>query len=160
MKISSDYVDLLRALNDAGADYLIVGAYAVVHYTEPRYTKDMDIWVRAEPDNAERVHRALAVFGAPLHDLTIDDLCTPGLVFQIGVEPVRVDILMGLPGLDFEDAWRAAGNATFGGVPVRVLGVTHLLESKRRAGRPQDLIDIERLDQATRTATSDDEPSR
>lgn len=156
MEISSDYVDLLRALNDAGADYLIVGAYAVVHYTEPRYTKDLDLWVRAEPDNAERVYRALAEFGAPLHELSIDDLCTPGMVFQVGVEPVRVDILMGLPGLVFAEAWRGASEATFGGIPVRVLGIGHLLESKRRAGRPQDQLDVQSLERAAAMPGGDD----
>jgi len=147
MRINSDYVDLLRALNDAGAEFLIVGAYAVIHYTEPRYTKDLDLWVRPHADNAEKVLEALVEFGAPLHDLTRDDLCNPTLVFQMGIEPVRVDILMGLPGLDFEDAWNDAGETTFGGVPVRVMSRKHLIVAKRRAGRPQDLLDAEKLEE-------------
>jgi hypothetical protein len=145
MKLSSDYVDLLRALNDAGADYLVVGAYAVIFHAEPRFTKDLDVWVRPQRDNAERVYQALEVFGAPLANLDIDDLCNPTMVFQIGLEPVRVDILMGLPGLDFQSVWDAAVEATYDGVPIRVMGVRDLIEAKTRANRPQDRIDVDRL---------------
>ncbi len=150
MRISSGYADLLLALNDAGVEFLIVGAYAVIHYTEPRYTKDLDLWIRPQPENAEKVLQALTAFGAPRHGLTLNDLCDPAMVFQIGIEPVRVDILMGQPGLDFEDAWAEAGRTTFGGIPIRVLGRRHLIESKRRAGRPQDLLDVERLENASK----------
>ena len=147
MRINSDYVDLLRVLSDAGAEFLIVGAYAVIHYTEPRYTKDLDLWIRPVPANAEKVMVALVEFGAPLHDLTLEDLCNPTMVFQIGIEPVRVDILMGLPGLDFEAAWADAGETTYGGVPVRVMSRKHLIAAKQRAGRPQDLLDVEKLEE-------------
>jgi predicted nucleotidyltransferase len=147
MTVNSDYADLLCALNDAGAEFLIVGAYAVIHYTEPRYTKDLDLWIRPSADNAERVHAALTEFGAPLDNLTTDDLCDPTLVFQIGLEPVRIDIFMGLPGLDFEEVWTAATKTTFGEIPIRVMSREHLIAVKTRAGRPQDLLDVEKLEE-------------
>jgi predicted nucleotidyltransferase len=135
-------------LNDAGAEFLVVGAYAVIHYTEPRYTKDLDLWVRPSPDNAARVYQALAAFGAPLDTLSVDDLTNPTMVFQMGIEPVRVDILMGLPGLDFDESMAHALTSTFGGIPVHIMGLDQLIVAKRAAGRPQDLIDLDRLERA------------
>jgi predicted nucleotidyltransferase len=142
MPISSDFVDLLRALNDAEAEFLVVGAYAVAYYAEPRYTKDLDLWVGSTPENARRVYRALAAFGAPLNDLKETDLLDPTVVYQIGIEPVRADILAGMEGLNFETAWRDSEQTTFGGQNVRVIGLKHLIALKRRAGRPQDRLDV------------------
>ena len=83
--MNSDFNDLLQALNDEAVEYLIVGGYAVGKYTEPRYTKDIDIWINASVENAERVLRALAKFGAPLANITVDDFTDPDLFYQIGV---------------------------------------------------------------------------
>jgi len=93
MPIPSDYKELLKILNRHRVRYLIVGAYAVIHYTEPRYTKDLDIWVEPEIKNAKRVYEALKEFGAPLKDISVADFANKNLVYQIGVEPVRVDII-------------------------------------------------------------------
>ncbi len=105
MATNPDFKELFAALCDAGAEFLVVGAHAVMFHTVPRYTKDLDIWVRPTRANAERVLRALVAFGAPLAGLTEQDLTTPGTIFQMGVAPNRVDILTGLDGVSFDDAY-------------------------------------------------------
>ena len=105
MKTNSDFEDLLAAFNAPGVEYLVVDAHALAAHGHPRASKDLDVWVNATADNAERVYRALASFGAPLDDLGVDDLSTAGTIFQIGVEPVRVDIITSIDGVDFEEAW-------------------------------------------------------
>jgi hypothetical protein len=148
MAVNPDFRDLFSALNAAEARFLVVGAYAVIHHTDPRYTKDLDVWVEPEPGNAARVFEALATFGAPLAELTLADLCNPEMVFQIGIEPNRIDILMGLEGVSFFAAWEGSASSTYGGEPIRILGIQDLLVAKRAAGRPQDLLDVERLELA------------
>jgi hypothetical protein len=96
------------------------------------------------------VLKALAAFGAPVAALTAADLCDPEMVFQIGIEPNRIDILMGLVGLEFSSAWLRAETVTYGGVPIRVLGIDDLMLTKRAAGRPQDQLDVERLELASK----------
>jgi hypothetical protein len=88
--MNSDFKDLLLALNDAGAEYLVVGGYAVAKHTEPRYTKDLDVWINNTRDNAERVLNAIRAFGAPVSNISLDDLTTEGMFYQIGIEPVRI----------------------------------------------------------------------
>jgi hypothetical protein len=145
MDVNRDFSELLSALNDAGAQYLVVGAHAVAYYTEPRYTKDFDLWVAASARNAERVWAALAQFGAPLKGMQRADFANPDLVYQMGVEPNRVDVLMGIDGVTFATAWRNRVRTSYGGIPIFVLGYADLLRAKRAAGRPQDLLDLERL---------------
>lgn len=96
--MNSDFSDLLQALNDEAVEYLIVGGYAGGKYTEPRYTKDIDVWINTTADNVVRVFRALQKFGAPLSGIDISDFMNPDMFFQIGVEPSRIDILMGSTG--------------------------------------------------------------
>jgi hypothetical protein len=144
--VNLDFVDLLRSLCDAEARFLVVGAYAVSFHSEPRATGDLDIWVEASPENARRVHGALAVFGAPLQDLSVEDLHSPGVVFQMGVAPRRIDILTSITGVDFEEAWSSRVQATQSGVTFGVLGREALLRNKRTLGRPKDLLDVETLE--------------
>ncbi len=148
MESNPDFRDLFRCLNDAGARYLVVGAYAVIFHTEPRYSKDIDIWVEPSPGNAENVFRALARFGAPLADLTMEDLTNVELVYQIGVEPNRIDILMDVKGLRFEDAWAHRAQSTYEDQPVSILSLEDTLASKVAASRPQDLLDAAALEAA------------
>jgi len=105
MQIPLDYKELLKILNRHKAKYLIVGAYAVAYYAEPRYTKDIDIWIESSQNNARKVYSALKKFGAPLENITLNDFTNENLVYQVGVAPIRVDIIMGLKGLNFEKAW-------------------------------------------------------
>lgn len=145
MTINSDFVELLLAFNAAGAEYLVIGAYAVAYHARPRATADLDIFVRPTHENAERVYRALATFGAPLENLTVDDLTSEDLIYQIGVAPVRVDIITTIEGVSFETAWQGRLAGVIGDVPVNVIGRDELVANKRAAGRPKDLADLESL---------------
>jgi len=143
--MNSDFKDLLQALNDADAEYLVVGGYAVIEHTEPRYTKDIDVWVNNTRENAERVLAALAEYGAPVGDLSIEYLTSDDAFFQIGVEPVRIDIIMNLIGLDFETCWKRRLVAQVDGLPVSFIAIRDLITNKEASGRPMDLVDVERL---------------
>lgn len=147
--MSPDFRDLLAAFNAHGVEYLVVGAHALAAHGHVRATKDLDVWVRAEPLNAARTLQALAAFGAPLHDLTAEDLAVPGTVFRIGVPPVRIDVITAIDGAEFEDAWEDRMATTFAGVPVFVLSRSHLVQNKKAAGRLQDLADVESLERGT-----------
>ncbi len=134
------------ALSDAEIDFLVVGAYAMAVHGHPRATGDLDIWVRPSSDNASRVYLALAEFGAPLDDLSVEDLATPGVVFQIGVEPSRIDILTSISGVEFNSAWRRRQSIELEGISLNVIGRTDLIVNKRASGRTKDLADAETLD--------------
>lgn len=140
--MNPDFAEILSALSAAGAEYIVVGAFAVAAHGNPRATGDIDIWVRPTRENAERVLQALRAFGAPLFDLTIDDLVDEQTVFQIGVAPVRIDILAGIDGVEFEDAWPRRVMAALGTESAPVLSLVDLAANKRAAGRPKDLVDL------------------
>jgi hypothetical protein len=144
--MSPDFKDLLAAFNVHGVEYLVVGAHALAAHGHVRATKDLDVWVRPDPANAVRTLEALASFGAPLHDLTAEDLSVSGTVFQIGVPPVRIDVITAIDGVAFEDAWRGRLETAFAGIPVSVLSRGHLIANKKAAGRLQDLADVENLE--------------
>lgn len=145
MPLNSDFKDLLRAFNDKNAEYLLIGGYAVMFYTEPRYTKDLDLWVRASPKNAKRVYSALREFGAPLSGLSEGDFTEEGYYYQMGVPPVRVDIFMSVPGLEFDQAWPRRKQIDFDGVPVNLISKPDLVTVKRASGRHIDLHDVDQL---------------
>ena len=144
--MNRDFVEMLSALRDAGADHLIVGAHALAAHGRPRATGDLDIWVRPTPDNARRVYSALEAFGAPLHDLSLAELSSPDLVFQIGVAPARIDILTSISGVEFPEAWADRISVRIGGLDVPVMGRQTLIRNKRAAGRPRDLADVAELE--------------
>jgi hypothetical protein len=148
MGVNPDFRDLLYEFNAAEARFLVVGAHAVTYYSTPRYTKDLDLWVDADGDNPRRVYAALARFGAPLHELTVEDLSAPETVFQIGVEPNRIDLLTTVEGLNFESAWERREMSAYGGIPIPILSLEDLTICKKIAGRPQDLLDVESLEKA------------
>ena len=144
--MNRDFAEMLAALSAAGADFMVIGAYAVAVYARPRATGDLDIWIRSTPDNAARVWAALSAFGAPLHELTRDDLATDDLVFQIGVAPNRIDLLTTISGVSFDDAWNRRTTVELWGLAVPVIGRDDLITSKRAAGRPRDLADLADLE--------------
>jgi hypothetical protein len=144
--MNPDFVDLLRAFADADVRFMIVGAYALAVHGRPRATGDLDIWIDATPENAPRVVRALAAFGAPLAEITEADFARPGVVYQIGVPPGRIDILTDLTGLTFEQAWRDRIRRPFGEIEVDFLGRAAFVHNKRATGRLKDLSDIEGMD--------------
>lgn len=145
MAVNPDFKDLLSALCDEAAEFIVVGAHAVMFFTEPRYTKDLDVWVRPSKENAVRVRRALAHFGAPLADLTIEDLAVPGTIFQLGIAPNRIDVLTSIEAVEFEPAYARAAQSTYGGVGIRILAAEDLVTNKRAVGRKQDALDVEKL---------------
>jgi hypothetical protein len=145
MFVNSDFTDLLRLFNAKGVRYLIIGGYAVIQYAEPRYTKDLDVWISTDTANAQAVFQALRAFGAPLAELTEADFAEDGYFYQMGVPPVRVDILMGIPGIEFEKAWKQKVAIDFDGLLVTFISREDLITAKRASGRPQDLIDADTL---------------
>ncbi len=145
MFVNSDFSDLLQIFNDQNVRYLVIGGYAVVQYAEPRFTKDLDVLISTDIANAEAVYNSLREFGAPLTGLTSKDFSEEGFFFQIGVSPIRVDVLMGIPGVDFEDCWNRRVEVDFDGLNVIFISKNDLIISKRAAGRPQDLIDADLL---------------
>jgi predicted nucleotidyltransferase len=147
MFVNSDFSELLRIFNDHNVRYLVIGGYAVVQYAEPRFTKDLDILIGTDLRNAQAVYNALGEFGAPLAGLTPKDFSEQGFFFQMGMPPVRVDILMGIPGIGFDKCWERRAEVDFEGLKVIFISKEDLIISKRAAGRPQDLIDADLLSQ-------------
>ena len=146
--MNRDFVEMLSALSEAGAEYLVVGAHALAHHGRPRATGDLDIWIRPTSQNVERVWEALRRFGAPLEDLTQEELTRTGFVYQIGVPPVRIDLLSSLSGLEFDGAWRARSTVHIGSLAVPILGKLDLIRNKRAVGRPRDLLDADELERS------------
>ncbi|MFA4888952.1 MAG: hypothetical protein WC628_05205 [Candidatus Omnitrophota bacterium] len=153
MLVPSDYKELLKILNKHRVRCLIVGAYAVAYHAEPRYSKDIDIWVEPEEGNAKKVYAALKEFGAPLRGIKIGDFANKTLVYQIGVAPVRVDIIMGIPGITFKQAWEHRARTRFEGVMANILGIKELIKAKEKARRTIDAIDLENLQQRLKLRT-------
>lgn len=148
MPVNPDFRDLFAALNGAGAEYLLVGGYALAVHAAPRFTKDLDVWVNPTPENARCVMAALGTFGAPLGDLTEADLATPGIVFQMGLPPNRIDLLTSIDGVSFPEAWPSRLLTEYGGERLSVIGREQLIANKRASGRPQDLVDAETLERS------------
>jgi hypothetical protein len=144
--MNRDFVEMLSALRDVGAEYLVVGAHALAAHGRPRATGDLDLWIRPTPTNASRVYDALQAFGAPLQQLRVDELAAPDLVFQIGVAPARIDILTSVSGVGFDDAWPDRINVRIGELDVPVIGREALIRNKRATGRPRDIADIAELE--------------
>ncbi len=144
--MNRDFRDLLAEFNANGVEFLIVGAHALAAHGHVRATKDLDLWIRPEAENARRVVKALRAFGAPLLDLTEHDLAGPDLVFQIGLAPVRIDVVTSIDGVDFTEAWGERFRTRFAGQPAAVLSRRHLIQNKRASGRLQDLADLENLE--------------
>lgn len=146
LPIPTDFAEMLSALSDAGADYLLVGAHALAVHGRPRATGDLNLWIRPTPGNAARVWEALDRFGAPLGGLQLSDLTEAETVIQFGVAPVRIDLLTSLSGVEFGAAWARRETVMLNGVPVPVLGREDLIRNKRATGRLQDLADVEALE--------------
>ncbi len=147
--MNSDFKDLLRTFAEEEVEYLIVGAYAVIHHSQPRYTKDLDIWIRPNAKNVHRVARAFARFGIPLIEVTERDFADEGLQFAIGVPPSQIDFLTSLPGApSFAEAWQNKSSDLIGSIPVHFLGEADLIAAKETAARPQDLADLDELRRA------------
>jgi len=149
MILPEDLKQLLRAFNEYGVEYLVVGGYAVGIYAEPRATKDLDLFIRSEVKNSEAVFRALAAFGAPLAGLTAADFRDdPDSIFQIGRPPARVDILQHIDGVTFDDAWQQRAKTSLEEVETYVISARLLIQNKLQTGGLRDLADVEAIREA------------
>ncbi|HEX6278763.1 MAG TPA: hypothetical protein VFZ49_01990 [Pyrinomonadaceae bacterium] len=143
--MNPDFKDLLQAFNDERVKYMIIGGYAVIKHTEPRFTKDLDLWVSPDKENAERVYAALAKFGAPITDLEPDDFTEHDFFFTMGIAPNRIDLLFDLKGVETDMAWERGIKGNLGDLEVIFIGREDLIKNKEAAGRLQDLADAEKL---------------
>lgn len=148
MLTSPDFKELLSLFKKHNVQYLIVGGYAVMRYSEPRFTKDLDILIAVNDANAAAVYNALLEFGAPLRNLTPQDFAQEGYFYQMGVPPLRVDVLMSIPGVDFVKAWTRCETVRIADIEMHFISKDDLIEAKLASGRPQDLLDLEHLKRA------------
>lgn len=148
--MNEDFRDLLAELLATGTRFLVVGAHAMAVHGVPRATGDLDVWIAADPANADRVWTALLRFGAPVAAMGVgrDDLTRPDQVVQIGLPPRRIDILTSITGVGFDEAWSGRVTHDLGGLPVPFLGRAELVRNKRATGRTKDRADLEALGEA------------
>jgi hypothetical protein len=145
--VNRDFEEILAALCAAGADFLLVGAHALAVHGVPRATGDLDLWIRPTAENARRVFDALVSFGAPLADLSVEDLHSPDLVYQIGLPPCRIDLLTSISGIDFESAWSGRLRVRVGDLDVACLSREDFVKNKLATGRPRDIADVAMLEE-------------
>ncbi len=146
-ELNPDFRDLLLAFTGEGVEFVVVGAHALALHGVPRFTGDLDVLVRPTSENGAKVYRALVRFGAPIAatGVTATDFATPGIVYQIGVPPSRIDVLTAITGVSFDEAWASREAADLEGATVYFLGREALLRNKQATGRPKDLADVARL---------------
>lgn len=149
VSLPDDFVDIVLCLNAEAVDFVIVGAHALAVHGAPRATGDLDILVRATPENSERVYRALVRFGAPIaaHGLTAADFRTPGTVYQMGLPPHRIDVLTEISGVTYDEAATDTTSALLGSERARFIGLDAMIRNKKASGRTKDLADAEALEE-------------
>ena len=145
MKTEKDYEEFLELLNKHNVRYCVVGAFALAFHARPRYTKDMDIFVEATTDNAERLLIALDEFGFGSLNLAVEDFSTQGNIIQLGYEPVRIDIMTSIKGMEFAEVWRNRIQGPYGKQTVNYIDCQNLIRSKKLSNRAQDKADLELL---------------
>ena len=148
IELFDDFRDILVELHKAGARFVVLGGHAVAFHGHPRATKDLDVLVEADPDNAKRVYAALAAFGAPLSvfEVNVEDFASYDGVLQLGVPPRRIDIINRADGITFAEAVEDGESFELDGCSIPVIGRAALIKNKRAAGRPQDIADVKALD--------------
>jgi hypothetical protein len=145
MEVQQDFRDLLALFNAHKVDYLIVGAHALAYHGAPRYTGDIDIFVRPDPENAKNILSVLEEFGFGSLGLTVEDFTVHGKVVQLGVAPVRVDIVTSLTGISWEEAYVRRVTGTYGDIQVYFIGREQFIQNKRAIGRKKDIADLEAI---------------
>lgn len=146
--LPEDFRDMLGQLVSCEVEFLLVGGLAFSTYGEPRATKDLDVWINPTPENARRLFRALAQFGAPAHGATEKDFAKAGTILQLGVPPVRIDLLTAIDGVQFPSAWSHQRTAEFADLPgckVPVIAMEDMVANKELVARPQDLVDVAQI---------------
>lgn len=150
--LNQDFRDIISALSNAHAEYLLVGAYAMAYHGAPRATGDLDIWVRPDLENASRVIAALREFGAPMEGINQEDLSREDWVIQLGVVPRRIDLITTISGVAFAEAWASRAIASIEGLQIPTIDLRSLIQNKKASGRPKDLVDAKALERiATRS---------
>jgi len=144
--LKQDYKDMIRIFLEEKVQFLLVGGIAVIFHGYVRMTKDIDLWILASKENAESVVKALAKFGAPMQDISTDDFEHEGTIFQIGIEPIRIDIITKIAGLNFEEANANARTIEIEDLKIPTISIQDLIKNKKASGRKQDLIDAEKLE--------------
>lgn len=145
MKLSPDLREFIALLNSHKVEFLVVGAHALAFHGLPRYTKDVDFFISTDPANAEAITAVIREFGFASTGLKAEDFRTPDLVIQLGVEPHRIDLLTGLSGIDWAEAWTSRDPGMLDGIPVHFLSKEAYIKNKLASGRPQDIADVARL---------------
>ncbi len=145
-KLNEDFAEFARLLELAGVRYLVCGGYSVALHGFPRYTGDIDFFVAISPENAAKLVSVFEQFGFGALGLEQDDFSRPDFVVEIGREPRKIQILTGIDGVSFDDAWRRRVEVNVGGVPLKFLGKQDLITNKRASGRPKDKIDLLELE--------------
>lgn len=145
LELANDYKEFLRLLRAHGVEYLLIGGWAVGYYGYPRATYDLDVWIAISPANAARVVKALAEFGFGLTELSTDLFLQPDKIVRMGVEPVRIELMTSISGVEFEECYRERLETTLKGVPVSLINLRHLKINKEASGRLKDLADLEQL---------------
>lgn len=145
MKVEKDFEDLLRLFNKHKVEYLIIGSFAVAFYARPRYTKDLDIFVNPTNENANKIMKALEEFGFGKTGLTPDDFNKKRQIIQLGYEPVRIDILTSIEGVEFHDAWKNKKKGKYGNETAYFIGLQELIKNKTLANRKLDQADLKIL---------------
>ena len=145
MEVQLDFRELLALLNEHKVDYIMIGAYALAFHGVPRYTGDIDIYVKPNPINAQRIISALDEFGFGSVGLRPQDFEIPDMVIQLGVPPVRVDIITSITGVSWEEAFSGRAEGKYGDIPVHYIGREQFISNKKALGRKKDLADIEAL---------------
>lgn len=143
--LGKDFREFVALLNAQGVEYLIVGAYAVGAHGHPRYTGDLDVWVRPTVDNSARTVAAVNAFGFASFEVPADGFSQPGKVLQLGGRPLGIDIMTSVAGVEFDTAWQRRMTVDLEGLPVHFLGLEDLVASKKATGRPKDLGDLDEL---------------
>jgi hypothetical protein len=144
--LNENFRDMLFALSDADAEFMVIGALAMSAHGFTRNTGDLDIWIRRDSTNAGKVWKALRVFQAPLAEISRDDFNTPDIVYQIGVVPYRIDLLTTIDGVEFDEAWPDRASLDVEGRKIPVIGLQALIDNKRACGRPKDIADVQKLE--------------
>jgi hypothetical protein len=147
--VTKDFEELLGLLRRRGVRAVIVGAHALAHHAKPRYTKDIDILVDPNEDNARLLLEVLEEFGFEEAGIRLEDLTTPGMIIQLGYPPSRIDIMTSISGVTFDEVWDGRVEASILGQQFAVIGRQELIRNKRASGRTQDLVDLEWLSEET-----------
>jgi hypothetical protein len=148
MRLEKDFKEFIESLNKNSVRYLIIGSFALSYYSEPRYTKDIDILVDSTASNADRLMTAIREFGFSDIELGSRDFLEPDQVIQLGIAPLRIDLLTSLKGIPFADAWDRRTTGQYGDIPAFYISKQDLIDHKKLVGRKQDLADIEKLTKA------------